>query len=97
MFKELRDLKRKQGAGGPETSGVATPLVDSTVRFFEDFEFKEKEPPLTQQPLQQSAGVEPGEDEAEKNEADSFEPTYLYGAMKRKWPLNVFLVCSRVT
>jgi ubiquitin carboxyl-terminal hydrolase 10 len=78
---------------GPESGGGATPLVDATVRFFEEFMFKE----APQQPPQQpEAGAgKSREDDQEKemhNAADSFEPTYLYDAMKEKWQLKNMLV-----
>ena len=38
LFRELDDLKGQRGAGSLETGGCATPLVDATVRFFEEFE-----------------------------------------------------------
>ena len=96
MFRELGDLKGQRGAGGPETSGAATPLIDATMRFFEEFVFKE-EPPTTQQPLQFAARGKQGEDEEEKEVSkvvDSFEPTYMYDAMKEKRLLKRLLVCS---
>ena len=75
-----------------------TPLVDATVRFFEEFVSKEKEPPPTQQPSQQAAGGKPREDEGamkEHNAVDPFEPIYMYDAMKEKGRLKTFLVSSR--
>ena len=95
LLRALGDLKGKRG-GGPETGGGATPLVDATVRFFEEFMFKE-EPPTTQQPLQLTTRGKQREDEEEKKEnkvVDSFEPTYMYDAMKEKRQLNILLVRS---
>ena len=97
LFKELGDLKGQREAGGPDTGGCATPLVDATVRFFEEFVFKEEGPPTTQQPLQLAAKGKQGEDEEEKEVSkvvDSFEPTYMYDAMKEKRQLKNLLVCS---
>ena len=94
LFRELGDLKGRRRAGGPETGGGATPLVDATVRFFEEFISKEKEP------LQQAARGKPREDEEVKkghNAVDSFEPTYMYDAMKEKRQLKNLLVRSRAT
>jgi hypothetical protein len=54
-------IKELGGAGGLETSSDGTPLVDATVRFFKEFMLREKEPPPTQQPLQQA-----GENKEEK-------------------------------
>ena len=93
LFRELGDLKRQPGTGGPEGGAGATPLVDATVRFFEEFMFKE-ESSSTQQSPQQDA--KEGEDEKkEQNTADPFEPTYLYDAMKEKRRLKNLLVRSR--
>jgi ubiquitin carboxyl-terminal hydrolase 10 len=98
LFRELGDLKGQRGAGGPETCDGATPLVDATMRFFEEFMFKEKELSPSQQPLQQAARVKPWEDEEEKKEnkvADSFQPMYMYDAIKEKRRLKTLLVRSR--
>ena len=76
------------------------PLVDATVRFFEEFRSKEKEPLPTQQPLQQAAWGKSREDEEEREEhsaVDSFEPLYRYDAMKEKRQLKHLLVCSCAT
>jgi hypothetical protein len=99
LFKNLGDLNTQRGAGGPETGGGAIPLVDATVRFFEEFTFKEEPTPM-QQPLQQAAMGKPRENEEEKTEnkvVDSFEPTYLYDAMKEKRQLKDLLVRFRAT
>ena len=96
LFRELGSLKGRGGAEGMEI-GV-TPLVDATVRFFEEFVSKEKEPPPTQQPSQQAAGGKPREDEGamkEHNAVDPFEPIYMYDPMKEKRRLKTFLVSSR--
>jgi hypothetical protein len=99
MLKELRDLRGQHGTGDLETGGGATPLADATLRFFEEFMFEEKPSP-TQQPLRQAAGVKLKDgDEAkmEHNAVDSFEPVYMYGAMKKNRQLQNLLVCSRAT
>ena len=70
------------------------------LRFFEEFRFKEKEPPPPQEPPQQVAGGNVREDEETKKEIntkDSFEPMYVYPAMKEKRRLNDLLVRSRAT
>jgi Ubiquitin carboxyl-terminal hydrolase len=102
LFRELGDLKRQQrGAVGPESDGDAIPLVDATVRLFEEFTFKEKKShpiQVTQPSLQQAAGREPMEDEGENEEqkvADTFEPTYMYDAIKEKRQLKNLIVRSR--
>ena len=92
--REMGDPKGQRGAGGPETSGSATPLVDATIRFCKEFMSKDKGSP----PPQQDARGKPGEDEEAKKEhdaADSFEPTYMYDAMKEKKPLGSLLVRFR--
>ena len=92
LFKELGGLKRQPGVGCPEAGG-ATPLVDATMRFLEEFMFKEEPPPP-----QQDTGGKPREDEdATKahNTVDSFNPMYMYDAMKEKWQLKDLLVRSR--
>ena len=86
-----------RGAGGPETGGGATPLVDATVRLVEEFMFEEKEPLPGQQSPQQAEGGKPREDKEakiESNVVDSFEPTYMYDAMKKKRQLKNLLVRS---
>ena len=96
LFRNLGNLKGR-GAGGPATGGSATPLTDATVRFFDDFVFKE-ESPSTQEPPQQTAGRKLREVEGEKKEhdaEDSFEPTYVYDAMREKEKLKNLLVSSR--
>ena len=94
-----RDLKEQHGAGGPDIDGGATLLVDATMRFFEEFVLKEKESPPSQQPLQQDAKESPREDrdqeKKETNVVDSFEPTYMYEAIREKRQLKTFLVRSR--
>jgi hypothetical protein len=89
MFRQLGDLKGRRG-GGPEPGCCATPLVDAMIRFFEEFVFKEKEQP----PTQHTARGKPKEGEMEKKDKimDSFEPTYLYEAMKEKRQLKHLLV-----
>ena len=98
LFRELGDLNGQRGAGGTETSGGATPLVDATLRFIEEFVSNEKELPSTQQPPLHVETGKPGEDPESKKEnkvVDSFEPTYMYKAMKEKGQLERFLVRSR--
>jgi hypothetical protein len=92
LFRELGDLKGQRGAGDVEADDGATPLVDATLRFFEESRFMEPLP--MQQPAQQAARGKPREDEeAKKHDAvDSFEPMYLYDAMKEKRKLKDLLV-----
>ena len=91
LFRVLGDLKGSRGSGGPETSAGVTPVADATVRFFEEFVLRE--------PPQQATSGPRGPDEAkkERNAVDSFEPTYMYDAMKEKRPLRNLLVCFRAT
>jgi len=101
LFKQLGDLKGQRGAGGPETGGGATPLVDAMVRFFEEFTFKEREPPPTQvvrqlpQHATRGKSREDEEDKFENKVVYSFEPKYMYDAIKAKRQLSYFLVRSR--
>jgi Family of unknown function (DUF6535) len=98
LFRELGNMKGQRRAGNVETGGGATPLVDATLRFFEEFVIKVKEPFPTQRPLQQAPGRRLREDEETKEEhngVDSFEPTYMYDAMKEKRRLKHALVRSR--
>ena len=97
VFRVLGDLKGKLGAGGPETGVSATPLVNATVMFFEEFVFEEKKPPPTQQPPNLAVREILGEYEEKEdhNAVDSFEPTYMYDAMKEKSQLKDWLVRSR--
>ncbi|KAF8467101.1 hypothetical protein DFH94DRAFT_639069 [Russula ochroleuca] len=81
LFRQLGDLKGLRVEGGPATGGGATPLVDATVRFFEEFMNKEKAP------TGQVTGGKPREGIGAKKEPDAvdpFEPTYIYDAMKEK-------------
>ena len=95
LFRELVYLKGQRGAEDPESGGGATPLVDATVRFFEEFMFEEKEPPSLQEPPQQAASGRFSEEKEQKKVADSFEPTYLYDAMREKRQLKDLLVRFR--
>jgi hypothetical protein len=90
LFKELGDLKEQRRARDPETAGGATPLADATVRFFDEFMIKE-EPPAAQQQPQQTSGRKPREDE-DAMKVDSFEPIYMYDAMKETIQLKSLLV-----
>ncbi|KAH9995509.1 hypothetical protein BJV77DRAFT_222625 [Russula vinacea] len=95
---QLEDLKGRRG-GGLESGGCATTLVDAMMRFFDEFVFRDKELPPTQQTLQQpdTTKAKAKEDEVEKKDnkinkiMDSFEPTYLYEAMKEKRQLKHLL------
>ena len=93
LFRGLDDLKDRRGKG-PET-----PLTNATVIFFGEFVFKEKEPPPTQRPPRQAARGNPNEGASEGEEEnrtmDSFDPTYIYDAMKEKKQLKDLLVGSR--
>ena len=99
LSSELGNLKGPRGAGVPETSDGATPLVDAMLRFFEEFRFKEKDQPPAQEPPQQVAEGKSREQEQAKKEenADSFESSYMYDAMKEKIQLKNLLVRYRAT
>ena len=91
LFREQGGLKGRRGVGSPETGGGAIPLVDATVRFLEEFVFKE--PP----PSHQAAGEKEDEDLMKGySTVDSFEPMYMYDVMKEKRRLKSLLVRSVV-
>ena len=94
LFGELGDLKGQREARGSKTGGGVTPLIDASVRFFEESVFKEKEPPL-QQPPQRAGGANPREEDVTK-EIKAVNPMYMYDAMKEKRRLKTFVVRSRV-
>ncbi|KAI0306280.1 hypothetical protein B0F90DRAFT_1862706 [Multifurca ochricompacta] len=84
LFRELGRLMGQRGRGdSQESGGGATPLVDATVRFLEEFVHEDKKLPSTQQ---QQVGRNKTREEEEKKEegVDSFIPTYVYDAMKEK-------------
>ena len=94
LFRQLGDLKGQRG-GGSEPGGCATPLVDTTIRFFEEFMDKEKGPPPIDEPPRQAIGGNPMKGEEGKkgpNAVDLFEPTYIYDAIKEKPQLKSLLV-----
>jgi hypothetical protein len=96
LFRELGDLKEQRGARLPETGGGATPLVDATVRFFKEFIVQEVSPSTQQQSQPATGGTSRAEEEKkDDNVVDSFEPTYMYDAMKEKRQLKPLLVRSR--
>ena len=97
LWDTFRDLKGQRGEGSSEIGGGATPLVDATVKFFEEFMNREKHSPPTQRPLRQLTGGkmrEDGEEEKEPDVVDSFETTYIYDAIKEKRQLKRLLVRS---
>ena len=92
LFRELDDLKDRHGEG-PET-----PLTGATIKFFKEFMFKEKKLPPTQRPPRQATRGKPGDGEEETREnktMDSFDPAYIYDAMKEKKQFKDLLVRSR--
>ena len=97
LFRELSNLKGQRESGVPETGRGATQLMDATVRFFKEF-VVEEELPSTQQQSQPATGGTSRADEEKKddNVVDSFEPMYMYDAMKEKRQLKPLLVRCRV-
>jgi hypothetical protein len=98
LFKDLGKLMGQQGlTEGQETGGSATQLVDATVKFLDEFVYKEKLF-MTQQSQQNAAKGKVKGNEEGKNKhdvMDSFNPRYMYDALKEKWQLKSLLVCSR--
>jgi ubiquitin carboxyl-terminal hydrolase 10 len=89
LFRSLGRSMDQCEAG--ETGGVATPLVDATVRFLDGFTNKGKSP-VAQQFLQQAARgkVRENDERQEDCGVDLFTPTSVYYAMKDKRPfINV--------
>jgi hypothetical protein len=91
LFRELGGLKAHREVGGREIDGGATPLVDATARFFEEFVVKENVLPPMQQPPQKAAGGKPREDEDATKEYAAVNPIHMYDAMKE---IETFLVRS---
>ena len=95
LFRELGDLKAQRGTGLPETGGGATPLLDATVRFFKEFSVGEGSPSKQRRSQPATDGTSrAGEEKKGDDVVDSFEPTYMYDAMKEKMQLKHLLVRS---
>jgi ubiquitin carboxyl-terminal hydrolase 10 len=101
LFRELGGQMGQQGLGqGQGVGRGATPLVDAKVKFLDEFVYKE-ELSVTQALQQPSA--ERGEARENKEGmkgrgvVDSFNPGYMYDAMKEKRQLKSLLVrsCAR--
>ena len=77
-----------------ETGSEATPLLDATMRFLEEFVFKEEPPPSHQEA---AVGKMREDEDTMKghNAVNSFEPMFIYDAMKEKRQLKYLLVRSR--
>ena len=98
ILEPVQETGRSEGAvwsRGPETGDDATSLVGATMRFVEEFVFKEELSPKQQ--LQKATGGKLKEDEEAKKDnsaaVDSLEPMYMYNAMKRQ--LKTLLVRCR--
>ena len=83
---QFRDLRRLLGQReGGKTGGGATPLIDATIRFLDEFAYKQSSP--TTQLLQQASSGKAVEDEDGNKEGKGVHPflsTYVYNAMKEK-------------
>jgi hypothetical protein len=97
LFKDLGGQVGQQGLGEghwQETDSGATPLVDATIKFLDEFVYKET-PSVMQRP-QQKAGkgklMEGEEENAEHDTVDPLELTYIYDVMEEKRQLNSLLV-----
>jgi hypothetical protein len=87
----------QQGPGQGLETGGATPLADAMVKLLDEFVYKE-ERFVTQRPQQNPEKGEERRNEEGKKEHDvagSFNPRYMYDAMKEKRQLKPLLVCSR--
>ena len=96
LFRELGYLEEQRGPGVPETGGGATPLVDTTIRFFKEFMVGEESLATQQQSQLATGGTSRANEEGKEDSiVNSFEPTYVYDAMKEKRQLRRLLVRSR--
>lgn len=95
LFRELGQLMGQREGG--ETGRAATPLMNATIRFLDEFAYKEKSS-LTHPFLLQVTRGNTREDE-ENTEVnggvDRFIPRYVYDAMKEKRQLINVRVRSR--
>ncbi|KAI0267252.1 hypothetical protein BGY98DRAFT_1180882 [Russula aff. rugulosa BPL654] len=95
ILEPVQGIRRFEGAArsrGPETGGGTTPLVDATVRFFKEFMVEESASTQRQsQPATGRTSRAADEEKKDNNVADSFEPRYLYDAMKEKRQLRPLL------
>ena len=98
LFRDLGKPMGKQGLGeGQEASGGATPLVDAMVKLLGEFIYKEEQS-MTQQSQQNATKGKARRNEGGNNKhdasvVDSFNPRYIYDAMKQKRQLKTLLVC----
>jgi hypothetical protein len=82
-------------SGKLETGGGATPLVDAMVKLLDEFVYKEEQS-MTQQSQQNATKGKARINDGGKNKhdvMDSFNPRYMYDAMKQKRQLKTLLVC----
>jgi ubiquitin carboxyl-terminal hydrolase 10 len=98
LFRDLGRLMGQRGLGeGQETGSDATPLVDAKVKFLGEFVYKE-DLSATRQLQQKAARGKTRENEEEKkghDVVDSFDPRYMYDAMKEKRQLKHLQVRNR--
>jgi ubiquitin carboxyl-terminal hydrolase 10 len=97
LFRDLGGVMGQQGLGqGQGTGGGATPLVDAKVKFLGEFVYKETLSG-TQQLQQRAARGKAMDNEEGMKEDDvvsSFNPRYMFDAMKEKRQLKHLLVRS---
>jgi len=77
-------MGQRERGENQESDDSATPLVDATVRFLEEFVYEEKKFLPMQQQQQGSRGEAREEEKKEEEGEESFMPTYVYDAMKEK-------------
>jgi hypothetical protein len=80
-FRDLVRLAGQREGGG--AGGGATPLIDASVKFLDEFAYKEKSS-MAHQVLQQAGRNKVGEGEKEGGGVHSFQSTDVYDAMKEK-------------
>ena len=98
LFGDLRRLLGQREGG--KTGGGATPLIDATVRFLDEFAYNQS-PPTTQF-LQQAASGKAEEDEDGNKEDEgvhTFPSAYVYDAMmeKNQFIISMVRFCAHIS
>jgi hypothetical protein len=99
LFRDLDKLTGQRVLGeGQETGGGATPLVDATIKFLDEVVYKEEQSVTRQSRHGAASGRERVDEQGKKEHGvvDSFNPKYMYDAMREKRQLKNLLVRCRV-